>query len=207
VKPASGASPTLSRERRRRSGKGGCPIRSLSVWLTACSAALALAGCGGQEEQAEPEVEGPRIERAIANALADLSDEVANRLESGDSCGAAESAALLRERLTASINEGKVPEAYLEELSGATNELELAVPKCIDKAPPPPPDTGEDEDDDDRGKKGKRKKKKKKDKKDDGDDTTTESLPADTITIPEETTTEETTTEETPTVPTTEDGR
>ena len=36
----------------------GCPIRSLSVWLTACSAALALAGCGGQEEQAEAEVEG-----------------------------------------------------------------------------------------------------------------------------------------------------
>ena len=31
----------------------GCPIRSPSVWLTACSAALALAGCGGQE-QAEP---------------------------------------------------------------------------------------------------------------------------------------------------------
>jgi hypothetical protein len=133
-----------------------------------------------------------------------LSDEVANQLDSGDSCGAAQSAAQLRERLTAAINEGKVPEAYLEELSGATNELELGVPKCIDKIPPPLPDTGEDdEDDDDRGKKGKRK---KKDKKDDGDNTTTESLPADTITIPEETT-EETTTEETPTVTTTEDGR
>jgi hypothetical protein len=173
--------------------------------LTVCSAALALAGCGGQE-QAETEVEGPRIERAIAHELAELSDEVADQLESGDSCGAAQSAAQLRERLTTAINEGKVPEAYLEELSGATNELELAVPKCIDKAPPPPPDTGEDDDeDDDHGKKGKRKK--KNDKKDDGDDTTTESLPADTITIPEETTTEETTTEETPTVPTTEDGR
>ena len=171
-----------------------------------CSAALALAGCGGQE-QAETEVEGPRIERAIAHELAELSDEVADRLEGGDSCGAAQSAAQLRERLTAAINEGKVPEAYLEELSGATNELELAVPKCIDKVSPPPPDTGEDDedDDDDRGKKGKRKK--KKDKKDDGDDTTTESLPADTITIPEETTTEETATEETPTVTTTEDGR
>ena len=134
-----------------------------------CSAALALAGCGGQE-QAETEVEGPRIERAIAHELAELSDEVADQLESGDSCGAAESAAQLRERLTAAINEGKVPEAYLEELSGATNELELAVPKCIDKVPPPPPDTGEDDGDNDHhGKKGKRK---KKDKKNDGDDTT-----------------------------------
>jgi hypothetical protein len=92
-----------------------------------------------------------------------LSDEVANRLESGDSCGAAESAALLRERLTAAINEGRVPEAYLEELSGAANELELGVPTCIDKLPPPPPETDEDDedDDDDHGKKGKRKKKDK----------------------------------------------
>ena len=107
----------------------------------------------------ESEVEGPRIERAIASELADLSDEVADRLESGDSCGAAESAALLRERLTAAINEGKVPEAYLEELSGAANELELGVPKCIDKTPPPPPDTDEDDEGDDDGKKRKRKKK------------------------------------------------
>jgi hypothetical protein len=198
---------TLSRGLRPRSGKGGCPIRSLSVWLTACSAAVALAGCGGQE-QAQTEVEGPRIERAIANELADLSDGVADQLESGNSCGAAESATLLRERLTAAINEGKVPEAYLEELSGAANELVLGVPKCIDKVPPPPPDTDEeDEDDDDGGKKRKR----KKDDEDDGEDTTTESVPAETTTIPEETTTEETTTaetttEETPTV-TTEDGR
>lgn len=130
--------------------------------LTACSAALALAGCGGQEEQ-EPEVAGPRIEQATANELADLSDEVADRLDSGDSCGAAESAALLRERLTAAINEGKVPEAYLEELSGAANELELGVPSC--NAPPPPPDT--DDEDDGKGK-GKGKKRKKGKHKEDG---------------------------------------
>ena len=54
-----------------------------------------------------------------------------------------------------------MPEAYLEELSGAANELDLGVPKCIDKIPPPPPDTDEDEEDDDEGKKGKRKKKNK----------------------------------------------
>ena len=54
-----------------------------------------------------------------------------------------------------------MPEAYLEELSAAANELELGVPKCIDKIPPPPPDTDEDEEDDDEGKKGKRKKKNK----------------------------------------------
>ncbi|HEX2495662.1 MAG TPA: hypothetical protein VHK46_02395 [Gaiellaceae bacterium] len=52
-----------------------------------------------------------------------------------------------------------MPEAYLEELSGATNELELGVPKCIDKIPPPPPDADEDDEDDDDGKKRKRKNK------------------------------------------------
>jgi hypothetical protein len=127
---------------------------------------------------------------------------VADRLDSGDSCGAAESATLLRERLTAAINEGKVPEAYLEELSGAANELELGVPSC--KAPAPPPVTAEDDDDDDHGhgKKHKEKKKKEKEKKDkdDEEDTTTESLPTDTGTIPEDTTTEEM-----PTVTTTEE--
>lgn len=101
-----------------------------------------------------------------------------------------------------------MPEAYLEELSGATNELELGVPKCIDKVPPPPPDTDEDDDNDDGEKsKGKKKEKKKKHDEDERGDTTTESLPADTNEIPDETTTEETATEETPTVTTTEDGR
>ena len=55
-----------------------------------------------------------------------------------------------------------MPEAYLEELSGATNELELGVPTCIDKNPPPPPDTDEDEDDDDDDDDGKKDKRKKK---------------------------------------------
>ena len=151
-------------------------------------------------------MEGPRIESAIANELADLSDEVADRLEGGDSCGAAESAAQLRERVTDAINDGKVPEAYLEELSGATNEIELGVPKCIE-APPPPPDTDEDDDDGKgKGKKGK-KRKKGKHEQDDEEDTTTESVPTDTTTIPEETTTAETTTEQTPTVTTAEDGQ
>ena len=109
-----------------------------------------------------------------------MSDEVADQLESGDSCGAAESAVLLRERLTAAINEGKVPKAYLEELSGATNELELGVPKCIDKNPPPPPDTDEEDEDDD-GETRKRKKKKKADEND-GKDTTTESIPTESPT-------------------------
>jgi hypothetical protein len=113
--------------------------------LTACSVvlAVALAGCGGDGE--EPEVSGPRIERPIATELAGLSDEVARQLESGDPCGARDSAARLREGVTAAINDGKVPEVYLEDLSGLANEIEAQIPECAPPEPPPPPtDEGDD---------------------------------------------------------------
>jgi hypothetical protein len=126
--------------------------------LTACSAvlAIALAGCGGDAEEAQPEVSGPRIERPIATELADLSDEVARQLESGDPCGAAATAARLREGVTAAINDGKVPEVYLEDLSGLANEIEVQIPECAETPPP-------DEDDEGR-------KKGKEDKQDDEED-------------------------------------
>lgn len=60
--------------------------------------------------------------------------------------------------MTQAINDRKVPEIYLEDLSGLTNELAVQVPECVE---PPPPPSDEDED-------GKDKKKKKKDKNDDG---------------------------------------
>ena len=112
-------------------------------------------------------MKGPRIESAVANDLAAVSEEIADRLESGDRCGAAEAAARLRDGVTAAINEGKVPEVYLEDLSGLANELSFAVRPCA-TSPPPPPDEDDDENDDNgRGKK----KGKDKDKKDkDGDD-------------------------------------
>ncbi|HEV2902458.1 MAG TPA: hypothetical protein VGW30_04270 [Gaiellaceae bacterium] len=124
----------------------------------ACSAvlAVALAGCGDQEGQTEPEASGPPIERPIATELADLSDEVARQLESGDPCGAAAAAARLREGVTAAINEGKVPEPYLEDLSGLANEIEVQIPECVES---PPPDEGDED-----------RKKDKKDKKDHEED-------------------------------------
>jgi hypothetical protein len=137
-------------------------MRSQSAWLTACSAALAvaLAGCGGGNDQTDPVVSGPRIESATASELADLSDELADRLEADDRCGAGDAAAQLRDRVTAAINEGKVPELYLEELSGAANELELAAPRCVPRPPPPPK-----RDDDKKKEKKKPKKERKEDKK------------------------------------------
>ncbi len=134
----------------------------------ACSAALAVAliGCAGSGGETETEVVGPRIESAVANELAGISEEIAARLESGDRCGAGESAAHLRERVTAAINEGEVPEVYLEDLSGMTNELEAQIPPCV--VEPPPPSDDEEDGDEDRGR-DKRDKKDKKDKHEEDD--------------------------------------
>ena len=127
-------------------------MRWRSAWLTACSglAAVALAGCGGDDGQTETEVAGPRIERAVANELADLSDEVARQLDGGDDCAAAEAAGRLRAAVTEAINAGKVPEPYLEDLSGVANEIELEVPECIEPAPAPV--EGDDDEEEGRGK-------------------------------------------------------
>ena len=69
--------------------------------------------------------------------------------------------------MTAAISEGKVPEVYLEDLSGLANELEAQIPPCAEPPPPADDDGDDDEGDDNRGK-GKDKKDKKK--RDEGDD-------------------------------------
>jgi hypothetical protein len=68
-----------------------------------------------------------------------MSEEVAQHLDVGDSCAAAESAARLREGVTAAINDRKVPDVYLEDLSGLVNEIEAQIPECVEPPPPPPP--------------------------------------------------------------------
>jgi hypothetical protein len=69
-----------------------------------------------------------------------MSDEVAQQLDGGDPCAATESAVRLREAVTAAINDGKVPDVYLEDLSGLVNEIEAQIPQCVEPAPPPPED-------------------------------------------------------------------
>lgn len=78
-----------------------------------------------------------------------MSDEVAQHLDGGDPCAASESAAGLREAVTAAIKDGKVPEVYLEDLSGLVNEIEAEVPECVEPAPPPPPPPASTEEEDD----------------------------------------------------------
>jgi hypothetical protein len=129
--------------------------------LTACSA-LALGACGGDGEEVERRTDTwPTIEQSLANQLADRSDAVAARLESGDACGAAEEAARLRAEVTASI--GSIPEVYVEDFSGLVNEIQAQVPPCEQ------PDDRMEEDEDGKSK-GKGKGKKKGKKNDDEDD-------------------------------------
>lgn len=91
----------------------------------------------------------------MADELAASSEEVARHLDGGDPCAAGEAAVRLRDGVTEAINDGKVPEIYLEDLSGLVNEIEAQIPECVEPAPPP------NEEDDER----------KKDKdKNEGDD-------------------------------------
>lgn len=121
--------------------------------LTACSA-LALAACGGNGDDTGQQVnQGPPIEPGTAEQLAVRSDEVARLLEDRDNCDAMAEGARLRDELTAAINRGVIPEVYLEDLSGAVNEIQALTPPCepepqvppppgvthVDTGPPPPP--------------------------------------------------------------------
>jgi hypothetical protein len=122
-------------------------MRWRSASLTACSALL-LAACGGSDNTftttqrtTTQERSGPPIAEAVAVQLALRSDEVARRLDAGDSCGAADSARKLREDLTKLINGQAIPAAYLEDLSGAVNELQAQI-----QCEPPPPRRGKDDD-------------------------------------------------------------
>jgi hypothetical protein len=120
--------------------------------LTGCSA-LALAACGGDEQNVDrPTVTGPTIDAAVAEPLAERSDKVAALLDSGDTCAAREEAALLRADLTEAINADSIPELYLEDVSGVVNELEALIPPCQQPEPPPTESGKPDKKDKDKGK-------------------------------------------------------
>jgi hypothetical protein len=128
-------------------------MRSRSVWLTASSlaAALLLASCGGDGSDTETldDTAAPTIASEVALKLADRSEEVAQKLDEGDSCGAGDKAAELRKEVTDAINADEIPPEYLEEISAVANELQFDVPRCAQPPPPPPPPTTDEEGDGD----------------------------------------------------------
>ena len=125
------------------------------------SSVLALAACGGDKT-----ADQPKIERSLAQTLAVRSDNVAMLLDRGDQCGAKREAAGLRREVTEAINTRRVPDVYLEDLSGVVNEIEAQI-VCRQAQLPPPP--GEDDAGDD-GKGEKKEKHKHKHKHEHGDD-------------------------------------
>jgi hypothetical protein len=120
--------------------------------LPTVSSALALAACGGDGEQKQPEP--PRIQAAVAQPLAERSENVAHLLDSGDRCNAATEAAQLEREVIAAINARAIPDLYLEDLGSVAHELVAQIPPCEARR----------DDDDEKGKgHGKRKGKKKDD--------------------------------------------
>ncbi len=116
-------------------------MRWRSALLMGCSA-VALAACGGEQQQAERTTDvGPTIPSSVADPLAARSAKVGALLDSGERCAARKEAAALRADLTTSIE--NIPEIYLEDLSGLVNEIESQIPDCPQIPPPrmvPPPD-------------------------------------------------------------------
>jgi hypothetical protein len=97
-------------------------------------AAAALAGCGGGHARHATPPPAPKLPRALADRLAARSDDVARKLDAGDSCGALTAARDLQQQTIGAINARQVPAALQEPLLGAANALVVRI-TCT---PPPP---------------------------------------------------------------------
>jgi hypothetical protein len=107
-------------------------MRRGGTWLAATGALLALAGCGGGDARPEE----PGVPRAVAERLAAESDAIADKLEAGDTCGAAQQADVLEDAVQQAIGSGDVPAAFQGELLQTARQLQNDV-NC--PQPPPPP--------------------------------------------------------------------
>jgi hypothetical protein len=97
-------------------------MRWRSAWVTACSCALLLAGCGGEGRRSPPVP--PRIPAGVADRLAADADRVA----ATPGCAARVAAFELRGDVIAAIS--RVPARYQEQLTSAANDLVDRIPPC-----------------------------------------------------------------------------
>ena len=100
----------------------------------ATGALLALAGCGGDATPEEP-----GLPRAVAERLADESDAIADKLDAGDTCEAAQQADVLLDAVEQAIADGDVPVELQGELLETARQLQNNV-NCPEPPPPPPAD-------------------------------------------------------------------
>ena len=108
-------------------------MRRGGTWLAVTGALLALAGCGGGD--ATPEE--PGLPRAVAERLAQESEAIADKLDAGDTCGAAQQADVLLDRVEQAIANGDVPVEFQGELLETARQLQNDI-NC--PQPPPPPE-------------------------------------------------------------------
>jgi chromosome segregation ATPase len=111
-------------------------MRRGGTWLALAGAVLALAACGGGGD-ARPEE--PTLPRGLAERLAQESEGIADQLEAGDQCGAAEQADVLEDAVEQAIADGDVPDAFQAELTATARKLQNDV-NCPQPEPPPAPD-------------------------------------------------------------------
>lgn len=110
-------------------------MRRGGTWLAAAGALVALAACGGGDARPEE----PGLPRAVAERLAQESEAIAERLDAGDTCGAAQQADVLENAVEEAIGNGDVPDAFQAELLETARQLQNDV-NCPQPPPPPPPE-------------------------------------------------------------------
>ena len=101
---------------------------------TVVALAIALAGCGGDDEADAPAQ--PKLPAELADALAYESDQIAASLAEGRECAAHRQAQALRAHVGDAVGSGKVPPSLGREMSAAATSLDDGI-VC---EPPPPPE-------------------------------------------------------------------
>jgi hypothetical protein len=92
--------------------------------LIALGLALAVAGCGGSSTNQPAQ---PELPHAIAANLAERSDAIADALDAGDTCGAAQLADELKDAVESALAGGRVPAAFQAELERNATDLQNNV--------------------------------------------------------------------------------
>jgi DNA repair exonuclease SbcCD ATPase subunit len=108
---------------------------------TVVALALALAGCGGEDEADAPV--RPKLPAELAAALAYESDQIAASLAEGRECAAHRQAQALRAHVGDAVGSGQVPPTLGREMSAAASSLDDGI--VCEPAPPPAPEPKKEE--------------------------------------------------------------